>query len=263
MKKIFFRSALFFFVGLLHTGNLSAETYHQVDIKMKDSETDHFKIFSQRDIDREDYLRLRQQLKKVRREAGQYLNIHPDEDFTVILTDPDVFHSYTGAPAQVIGLFDGKIHLPIPSEVDENFLKAVLWHEYAHAMVYSYTKGNVLVWLNEGMATYLESQVAPKDIRTLENYIRTEEKLPFSLDTLEMIFRSSKNQSPSLVSLAYSVSYVIADYLFKHEQTHAIKRLLKRSARTDIDTALRESLNMTESELARNVVRHVKRKNWD
>ena len=75
----------------------------------------------------------------------------------VVLYSPDQFKTVTKLPAWAVGIYDGRIKVPIgggsPSAQD---LERVLEHELVHAMVAAIAGPTVPAWLNEGLATALE-----------------------------------------------------------------------------------------------------------
>jgi tetratricopeptide (TPR) repeat protein len=89
---------------------------------------------------------------------GKTLNSYPTETLTVILYTNRQFQDITRAPAWAGGGYDGRIRVAVggalrsPRELDR-----VVTHELVHAVVGSAAPRNVPAWINEGLASYLES----------------------------------------------------------------------------------------------------------
>jgi hypothetical protein len=89
---------------------------------------------------------------------GALLQTFPREPITVVLYTQQQFRDVTRTPGWSGGLFDGRIRLPIRGGLaDKQEFERVLSHEYVHALVHSVAAGGVPAWINEGLATALES----------------------------------------------------------------------------------------------------------
>ena len=76
----------------------------------------------------------------------------------VILYTTQQFRDITRSPAWAAGAFDGVIRVPMRGALDDpKELDRVLAHEFAHALIRSLAPHDVPGWLNEGLATALES----------------------------------------------------------------------------------------------------------
>lgn len=90
---------------------------------------------------------------------GKLLDTYPADTVTVVLYTNRQFSDITRAPAWAGGSYDGRIRLPVggamrtPTQLDR-----VVTHELVHAIVASAARGgNVPAWVNEGLASHLES----------------------------------------------------------------------------------------------------------
>jgi len=86
----------------------------------------------------------------------------------VFYSDAD-FRDATGLPAALVGggfyhLLDGKIRIALKGlSPGDPWLRAVLYHEYTHALIYAITRGNNPPrWVHEGLAVQMERQRAPE-----------------------------------------------------------------------------------------------------
>jgi len=92
------------------------------------------------------------------RRIGEALNTQPSDPITVILYTNREFHDITRSPSWATGEYDGRIRVAVgeglssPRDVDR-----IVTHELVHAFVAAGTTGRVPAWLNEGLASYLET----------------------------------------------------------------------------------------------------------
>lgn len=109
------------------------------------------------DIGRELLQILEQAYADVGYELGAY---PPYEVHTMFYTDAD-FERATGTSTAVGGFYhrlDGKIRIAVRGLTPgDPQLRAVLYHEYTHALIYAITRGNNPPrWVHEGLAVYME-----------------------------------------------------------------------------------------------------------
>lgn len=218
----------------------------------------YFDTWSQRGLSASELEIVEQNLNAVRNDVGRALEVDPDARFDVILTEPEVFHRYSGTRSHIAGLFDGKIHIPIPTKVNERELQGTLWHEYTHAVISVKTRGRCPVWLNEGLATYQQAKVDPQIRENLPALLTSQGKLPYDWADLDTTLHSAA-ASPRAQLLAYVQAYAIVDYLYTRYRAQRVNRLLDElRASGDIVAALRETLQTTLERLDQQVVEHVR-----
>src|SRR5207248_4191860 len=86
------------------------------------------------------------------------LNTYPTATIPVVLYTTEQFTDITRAPSWAAGAYDGTIRVPMRGALgDPQELDRVLAHEFTHALVRSLASHGVPAWLNEGLATALES----------------------------------------------------------------------------------------------------------
>ena len=89
---------------------------------------------------------------------GQLLGAYPSDPIPVVLYTTEQFHDITRSPSWAAGAYDGIIRVPMRGAIENvKELDRVLAHEYTHALVRTLAARGVPAWLNEGLATALES----------------------------------------------------------------------------------------------------------
>lgn len=87
---------------------------------------------------------------------------YPLQPIVVIVYPQKQFYEATQAGADVGGLYDGKIRVPIGGLKQVNAeARRVLLHELAHAFIAGKSRGTAPRWLHEGMAQWIEGKTTP------------------------------------------------------------------------------------------------------
>ena len=89
---------------------------------------------------------------------GRALNSQPPDPITVILYANREFHEITRSPSWARGEYDGRIRVAVGEGLSSaRDIDRIVTHELVHAFVAGATTGRVPAWLNEGLASYLET----------------------------------------------------------------------------------------------------------
>jgi tetratricopeptide (TPR) repeat protein len=89
---------------------------------------------------------------------GQTLSVYPVEPIVVVLYTSQQFTDITRSPSWAAGAYDGIVRVPMRGALDRpEELDRVLAHEFAHALIRTLAGSSVPIWLNEGLASALES----------------------------------------------------------------------------------------------------------
>ena len=89
---------------------------------------------------------------------GKMMNTYPSDTLNVILYTNRQFQDITRAPAWAGGGYDGRIRLPVGGALrSPKTLERVVTHEFVHAVIHNAAGENVPTWVNEGLASYMES----------------------------------------------------------------------------------------------------------
>ena len=89
---------------------------------------------------------------------GKTMNTYPSETLAVILYTNRQFQDITRAPAWAGGGYDGRIRLPVGGALrSPKTLERVVTHEFVHALIHNAAGTSAPAWVNEGLASYMES----------------------------------------------------------------------------------------------------------
>ena len=158
--------------------------------------------------------------------VGMILNYYPNHKIVVLLYPKDQFQKIRDTPHWVGGLYDGKIRLPYSESLfDEEQLGPLIRHEYTHALVHDLTRGKCSIWLNEGLAKFMEHVDDRKKYRTDELKKAFKKEKLISLKKLEQDFIKIKD--PRQAALAYQESLSIVQYIYDYYGFWKVKRMLQ------------------------------------
>ena len=174
--------------------------------------------------------------------VGQLLGTYPSDPVPVVLYTTEQFRDITRAPGWAAGAYDGTIRVPMRGALESPVeLERVLSHEFVHALVRSLASRGVPTWLNEGLATALESG----DLDWAEKSVR-QAGGPAPLRALQSGFgRFTGAQA----QLAYATSALTARRLLEEAGGFAIANLLRDLGDgVDFDTAFLHRIQRTFTE---------------
>jgi tetratricopeptide (TPR) repeat protein len=144
---------------------------------------------------------------------GKTLNIYPGTALDVILYSNKQFQDITRAPAWAGGGYDGRIRLPVGNALaSPATLDRVVVHEYVHAVVRNAAGNNVPAWVNEGLASYLESSDKTWARRVL--------KQATARIALEDLTDGFGDLDSDTALVAYAESYIAAEVLCEKLNPH-------------------------------------------
>jgi tetratricopeptide (TPR) repeat protein len=118
----------------------------------------HFSVIFEGPADDAAARRVVDMLEQAYWDIGRALSVYPTEPVPVILYTREQFRDITRSPDWADGFYDGRIRIPLAgSERRTEELRSLLEHEYVHAVVAFLGGSGVPAWLNEGLASVLES----------------------------------------------------------------------------------------------------------
>jgi tetratricopeptide (TPR) repeat protein len=150
---------------------------------------------------------------------GQTFGFYPSEPIQVVLYTSEQFRDITRSPAWAAAAYDGTIRVPMRGALDRGAeLERVLSHEFTHALVRTLAARGIPTWLNEGLATALESG----DLGWAADLVAKAPRVPLSrLRTGFARFNGDQAQ------LAYATSAVAARRLLDEAGGVAVANLLR------------------------------------
>ncbi len=147
------------------------------------------------------------------------LNTYPTRTIPVVLYTTEQFTDITRAPAWAAGAYDGTIRVPMRGALnDEQELDRVLAHEFTHALVHTLAKSPVPTWLNEGLATALETD----DLAWAERSVTKSPPVPLSV-----LRRSFGQFSGGQAQLAYATSALAVRRMLQEAGGFAVANLIR------------------------------------
>lgn len=219
------------------------ETEAAVESKLDRGGNAHFDLRYQKQLSSDAAQELTDRLMKARMEIGRQFKFWPDRRIVVLIYTPEGYKQVRRGPEWSIGAYDGKIRVPYPQEE----LKATLVHEFTHALVHDLTGNRCPRWLNEGLAEYQESKVAPTSIDLLRLAVRLDRLLP--INQLDVALRRSDAQT---AMLAYQQSYSLVTYLAEKYQFFRLKLVLQHLGSGEpLDVALKREFFISSEQLER------------
>jgi hypothetical protein len=151
--------------------------------------------------------RLAEVLEQRYARIGRLLNSYPSDTLTVIVYPNQEFRDITRSPSWATGGFDGRIRIAVGGAMTTGDLDRVATHELVHAFVAAASTRRIPTWLNEGLATYFESD----DRGWADAAIRRADRV-VPLDALADGFNGFDQQS---AVVAYAESVVAAEILYQ------------------------------------------------
>jgi tetratricopeptide (TPR) repeat protein len=154
--------------------------------------------------------------------VGAELGLFPESRVPVGIYKRSDYKTVTDSPDWSGGFYDGKIRLPFGSlnEITPA-MRGILYHEYAHVVVFELTRGNCPLWLNEGIAEMFGRMQYNRPMPALEQAARESKFTDFR--KLEANF---SELSPSAAALAYQQSYELVNYMVATYGWHRVKQIL-------------------------------------
>jgi hypothetical protein len=186
-------------------------------------------------------------LEEARVSVAKRLGAQPDEPMGVVFYGRGAYDQAHGDrfSFRTVGFFDGRIHV-VSAAHPAAELRALLFHEYTHAVFRERTGGDTPYWLNEGLA-----ELSERESRQQPGLTRSERaQLKRRIDAGEWI--SLRRLSPSFGGLsdddariAYLESTAAAEWLGERTDRALRGRLIERlGAGVAADQALSELLRM-------------------
>lgn len=184
------------------------------------------------------------------------LRFTPREPIGVVLYTRETFADITRTPNWVGALNDGRIRVPVQGLTAVSpELSRVLKHELTHSFLAQKTTGHCPVWLQEGLAQWIEGKRSGENAAALVQVYDAGHAAPLvSLEGSWMRFPSD--------TAAYVYPWALAnvEYIVQSGGMGDITRMLERIGEGDsTEVALREVLRLDYADLAQSTVEYLRR----
>ncbi len=183
------------------------------------------------------------------------LDYTPPEAIGVILYTNEQFEDITLAPAWAGAINDGRLRIPVQgltSVTDQ--LSRVLRHELTHSFLQQKTRGRCPVWLQEGIAQWMEGRrVGPAASGLLSAY---DNQTAIPLTDLEVSWMSLSNTG---ASFAYAWSLAVVETILEKNSMADLEQLLDAlTASGSTEGAVRSVLHESYAELDQNTADYLR-----
>ena len=110
-------------------------------------------------------------------------------------------------------VFDGQVRLPLDAALQSDRRDAILTHELAHAFLVDLSGGRIPLWLNEGLAQWLEgrrpsSRPEARGASWLDELPTRKEFMDLSAEDADLAYSYSLSVTDELMSLHGSTTVV-------------------------------------------------------
>jgi tetratricopeptide (TPR) repeat protein len=171
-------------------------------------------------------------LRQAYREVGQDYGLYPQAVVPVIIYPSSTLKELDYFPDWAAGTYDGKIRFGEDLGKTPLRMKAVLYHEYTHAVVHILGGMNVPLWLNEGVAEYEARKFKKATERTQRRKMLLQAVRNNTLFTIEQLGGLDLTKlaylSPNRIELVYAQSESFVTYIIGRMSLYEVKNLLVR-----------------------------------
>ncbi len=184
------------------------------------------------------------------------LHYTPSEPVTVVLYTNEAFADITRAPTWVGALNDGRIRVPVQGLTTVTpELARVFKHELTHSFITQKTEGRSPVWLQEGVAQWMEGSRSAKDAALLVSLYDHHED-----PSLAVLEGSWMKAAPDIAGISYAWSLAVIEAIVAAGGTGDVERLLDEILRqSSAQAAVRVALHMNYDDLNRITAEYLRR----
>jgi tetratricopeptide (TPR) repeat protein len=189
-------------------------------------------------------------------EISATLNYVPPEPIGVILYTNQTFTDITRAPSWSGALNDGRLRIPVEGLTTmTNELARVLKHELTHSFVAQKTGERCPVWLQEGIAQYMEGKRSRVNAGTLSAAF--EQHMEISLLSYESSWLTLPKDA---ASNAYAWSLAVVETIMTENGVDDLERILDRiAAGSSTEDAIHAVLHEDYSELMLSTAQYLRK----
>lgn len=185
------------------------------------------------------------------------LDFTPREPLGVILYTQQSFADITRAPGWVGALNDGRIRVPVQGLTDVTAdLSRVLKHELTHTFVREKTLGRAPVWIQEGLAQWMEGKRSNESATLLIQLY--DQKHAWPLGQLEGSWMKLRGDQ---VEYAYAWALANIEYLIEVDGLVDLERILDRITQgSSTEAALHDVLHSDYQDLMASTVQYLRKR---
>jgi hypothetical protein len=189
-------------------------------------------------------------------EVSSTLNYVPPEPIGVILYTNQTFADITRVPSWVGALNDGRMRVPVEGLTSVTpELARVLKHELTHSFVGQKTGGRCPIWLQEGIAQYMEGKRSRAAAASLSAAF--EQRMEYSLAAYET---SWLNLPKDTAATAYAWSLATVEAIVNEDGMTDLERILDRIAAASApEDAIRAVLRDSYADLMQSTVQYLRK----
>jgi tetratricopeptide (TPR) repeat protein len=189
-------------------------------------------------------------------EISSTLNYVPPEPIGVVLYTNQAFMDITRAPSWVGALNDGRLRVPVEGLTSmTSELARVLKHELTHSFVGQKTGGHCPIWLQEGIAQYMEGKRSRNVAGALSSAY--EHNMEFSLASYET---SWMNLPADTARNAYAWSLAVVEAIVNEDGMGDVGRILDRlAAESSAEDAIHAVLRDSYADLMQSTVLYLRK----
>jgi tetratricopeptide (TPR) repeat protein len=184
------------------------------------------------------------------------LGYTPPDSIGVVLYTQQAFADITRAPSWVGALNDGRIRVPVQGLTSLTAdLSRILKHELTHSFVQQKTHGRAPVWLNEGIAQWIEGSRSRDNAAVLVQVY--DEKQAMALGEME----GSWMQLPTAVaSYAYAWALANTEYIVQTDGIDDVQKILTLIGEgSSTEAAIQEVLHLSYDDLEKETVKYLRK----
>jgi acylphosphatase len=233
-----------------------AQRDNQEEANYRENESSHFTLrysgAAEPDLAREILRALEMHFSAIESE----LNYTPPDSIGVILYTEQAFADITRAPGWVGALNDGRIRVPVQGLTSLTLeLSRILKHELTHSFIQQKTHGRAPVWLQEGIAQWMEGQRSKDNAAVLVQVY--DEKQAMGLGQLE---GSWMQLTGPIAGYAYAWALANVEYVVRADGMGDMERILNRIAEgSSTEGAVQEILHSSYDDLAQATVVYLRK----
>lgn len=167
------------------------------------------------------------------------LGVVPRAPVPVVLYPEEQFHTVTNSPHWAGGAYSGRIQIPLSEATlsDRARLERVARHELVHALVAERGQGGAPLWLQEGLAMWVEDNTPGERVDWAREHIQQRPNLSFA--TLPTAF-VELDRNAALT--AYALSYLAMVFLIEEHGPRRVILLLEGTGNEDFSRRFEETL---------------------